>query len=184
MPATTMRGSCKSGWRGRGGRIKLHFISSYCPHLDPIERLWGLMHNNVTHNRCSAADLSHRAPAIPGPLSGLFSSPRRSLGQQRGNDHEVVGEHRGADKQREAFGAFGAAALHAAAAHQHRDASLDAGAEALALFERRRSVAITNCSPPSKEFQQIWFGVGLRWIPLDGKCNRLSGCQNFPDDPF
>ena len=23
-----------------------------CPHLDPIERLWGLMHRNVTHNRC------------------------------------------------------------------------------------------------------------------------------------
>ncbi|HXW22361.1 MAG TPA: hypothetical protein VEK14_05590, partial [Rhodomicrobium sp.] len=24
---------------------------AYCPHLDPIERLWGLMHENVTHNR-------------------------------------------------------------------------------------------------------------------------------------
>jgi len=24
---------------------------SYCPHLDPIERLWGLMHRHVTHNR-------------------------------------------------------------------------------------------------------------------------------------
>ncbi len=23
----------------------------YCPHLDPIERLWALMHENVTHNR-------------------------------------------------------------------------------------------------------------------------------------
>jgi transposase len=32
-------------------RIKLHFIPSYCPHLDPIERLWGLMHRNVTHNK-------------------------------------------------------------------------------------------------------------------------------------
>jgi transposase len=31
-------------------RIKLHFIPSYCPHLNPIERLWGLMHRNVTHN--------------------------------------------------------------------------------------------------------------------------------------
>lgn len=35
-------------------RIKLHFIPTYCPHLDPIERLWGLMHKNVTHNRCYA----------------------------------------------------------------------------------------------------------------------------------
>ena len=35
-------------------RIKLHFIPAYCPHLDPIERLWGLMHRHVTHNRCHA----------------------------------------------------------------------------------------------------------------------------------
>lgn len=39
-------------WLARPGcRIKLHFIPTYCPHLDPIERLWGLMHRNVTHNR-------------------------------------------------------------------------------------------------------------------------------------
>lgn len=35
-----------------GRRIHLHFIPSYCPHLNPIERLWGLMHKHVTHNRC------------------------------------------------------------------------------------------------------------------------------------
>jgi transposase len=35
-------------------RIKLHFIPTYCPHLDPIERLWGLMHKQITHNRCHA----------------------------------------------------------------------------------------------------------------------------------
>jgi transposase len=39
-------------WLARPGcRIKLHFIPTYCPHLDPIERLWGVMHKNVTHNR-------------------------------------------------------------------------------------------------------------------------------------
>jgi len=39
-------------WLARsGGRIKLHFIPAYCPHLDPIERLWGLMHRNITHNK-------------------------------------------------------------------------------------------------------------------------------------
>ena len=37
-----------------GRRIKLHFIPTYCPHLNPIERLWGLMHRNVTHNKCYA----------------------------------------------------------------------------------------------------------------------------------
>jgi transposase len=50
-------------WLARPGcRIKLHFIPPpdqvrgrpYCPHLNPIERLWGLMHGNVTHNKCSA----------------------------------------------------------------------------------------------------------------------------------
>ena len=32
-------------------RIKLHFLPAYAPHLNPIERLWGLMHKHVTHNR-------------------------------------------------------------------------------------------------------------------------------------
>jgi hypothetical protein len=31
-------------------RIKLHFIPAYCPHLNPIERLWGVMHKHLTHN--------------------------------------------------------------------------------------------------------------------------------------
>jgi transposase len=37
-----------------GRRIKLHFIPTYCPHLNPIERLWGVMHKHVTHNKCYA----------------------------------------------------------------------------------------------------------------------------------
>jgi transposase len=37
-----------------GRRIRLHFIPSYCPHLNPIERLWGLLHKHVTHNKCHA----------------------------------------------------------------------------------------------------------------------------------
>jgi transposase len=42
-------------WLSRPGcRIKLHFIPSYCPHLNPIERLWGLMHRHVTHNKTYA----------------------------------------------------------------------------------------------------------------------------------
>jgi transposase len=40
-------------WLARPGRrIQLHFIPSYCPHLNPIERLWAVMHKHVTHNRC------------------------------------------------------------------------------------------------------------------------------------
>ena len=42
-------------WLNKSGcRTKLHFIPTYCPHLDPIERLWGLMHKHITHNRCHA----------------------------------------------------------------------------------------------------------------------------------
>jgi transposase len=37
--------------RRPGARCVLHFIPSYCPHLAPIERCWGLMHAHVTHNR-------------------------------------------------------------------------------------------------------------------------------------
>ena len=40
-------------WLARPGcRIKLHFIPTYSAHLDPIERLWGLMHKHITHNTC------------------------------------------------------------------------------------------------------------------------------------
>ena len=35
----------------QGCRITLHFVPAYSPHLNPIERLWGLMHKNVTHNK-------------------------------------------------------------------------------------------------------------------------------------
>ena len=48
-------------WLARPGcRIKLHFVPAYCPHprsasrLEPIERLWGLMHRHTTHNKCYA----------------------------------------------------------------------------------------------------------------------------------
>ena len=40
-------------WLSRPGRrIKLHFLPTFCPHLNPIERLWGVMHKNITHNKC------------------------------------------------------------------------------------------------------------------------------------
>ena len=42
-------------WLKRPGcRIILHFIPAYCPHLNPIERLWALMHQHLTHNKCYA----------------------------------------------------------------------------------------------------------------------------------
>jgi DDE superfamily endonuclease len=39
-------------WLARPGwRIQLHFVPAYCPHLNSIERLWGLMHRHITHNK-------------------------------------------------------------------------------------------------------------------------------------
>ncbi len=53
-------------------RVRLHFVPAYCPHLNPIERLWGLMHRHTTHNRChasfkdfSAALLAFLREAVP-----------------------------------------------------------------------------------------------------------------------
>jgi len=41
-------------WLRRPGcRIRLHLLPPYCPHLNPIERLWGAIHKAITHNRCS-----------------------------------------------------------------------------------------------------------------------------------
>ena len=34
-----------------GRRVRLHFIPAYSPDLNPIERLWGLMHKHLTHNK-------------------------------------------------------------------------------------------------------------------------------------
>ena len=35
-------------------RVKRHFVPAYCPHLNPIERLWGLMQRYITPNKCYA----------------------------------------------------------------------------------------------------------------------------------
>ena len=32
-------------------RIHLIQLPTYCPHLNPIERLWAVLHAHVTHNR-------------------------------------------------------------------------------------------------------------------------------------
>jgi len=54
----------------RGSRISLHFIPTYSPHPwsasrpKPIERLCGLMHRNVTHNRCYPSFREFRVRAM------------------------------------------------------------------------------------------------------------------------
>ncbi len=42
-------------WLAReGSRITLHFIPSHSPHLNPIDRLWGVKQKTVTHNKTYA----------------------------------------------------------------------------------------------------------------------------------
>jgi len=45
-------------------RIKLIFVPPYCPHLNPIERLWLLMHKNLTHNRCFSSFRTFRSKIL------------------------------------------------------------------------------------------------------------------------
>lgn len=48
----------------KNGRITLHFVPPYCPHLVPIERLWGVMHKNTTHNKTYAKFADFRAAIL------------------------------------------------------------------------------------------------------------------------
>ena len=41
----------KEWLKQNGKNIVLHFIPPYCPHLNSIERVWGVMHENATHNK-------------------------------------------------------------------------------------------------------------------------------------
>jgi len=70
-------------WLAREGRqIRLHFVPTYSPHLNPIERTSGVMHRNITHNRCfatfrdfKAATMAFLIKTVPktGPTSTIRS---------------------------------------------------------------------------------------------------------------
>ena len=51
------RGSChtskivKEFLAGKNARIKLHYLPHYSPNLNPIERLWKIMHEHVSNNK-------------------------------------------------------------------------------------------------------------------------------------
>src|SRR5512132_3191711 len=66
----------------------------------------------------------------------LFGARWFAVPQHFGNPHQVVGQYRRAHQNLETLTAFGPASLHPPAAKQHRDATLDASAKALALLER------------------------------------------------
>jgi len=52
-------------WLARPGcRTRLHFVPPYSPHLNPVERLWGLMHKHVTHNKSHASLKAFRTAVL------------------------------------------------------------------------------------------------------------------------
>ena len=74
-------------------RIKLHFIPAYCPHLNPIERLWGLMHRHTTHNKCygsfkdfSIAMLNFLRDEVPDADRAQYARRQHGRGQPAGTD--------------------------------------------------------------------------------------------------
>jgi transposase len=80
-------------WLARPGcRIKLHFIPSYCPHLNPIERLWGLMQRNLCAIRRRDARFSARTSSSQ--LGALLRFGHRQLPRhlsQELSGHDVNG---------------------------------------------------------------------------------------------
>jgi len=54
MRAITTHGWCRTGWPSRAAASGCTSSRHTAPHLNPIARLWGLMHEHVTHNKCYA----------------------------------------------------------------------------------------------------------------------------------
>jgi len=44
----------QTGWPSRGAGSCCISSRPTAPHLNPIERLWGVMHKHMTHNMCYA----------------------------------------------------------------------------------------------------------------------------------
>ena len=82
-----------------GRRIKLHFIPAYCPHLNPIERLWGVMHKHLTHNNVwPAPSASNLIESAKGQSASTYPALRRSLGPRwryaHSGPHNAIGVER------------------------------------------------------------------------------------------
>ena len=58
-------------------RVKLHFLPPYAPHLNPIERLWVVIHMWVTHNRYYAIDVDFTAEILQ-----FFKAPCLNIGKR------------------------------------------------------------------------------------------------------
>lgn len=72
-----------------GARIKLHFLPPYCPHLNPIERLWAAMHRSVTHNRYYPDEAAFRA-AITAFLGKTLPRKWLKLREQITDNFQII----------------------------------------------------------------------------------------------
>ena len=105
-----------------GRRVTLHFVPAYCPHLNPIERLWGLMHKHLTHNKSYAtyrefaeAALDFLRKKVPKSWREFCNSVTDNFRVINPKDFRVLRE-RGIDmRPREVFEQFSSRAGRAAA---------------------------------------------------------------------
>lgn len=80
----------REGLNQPGCGSRLHFIPACCPHLDPMERLWGRVHKQVTHNR-SHATFKEFGEAV-------LASLRKEVPREwRACCDQVAGDFRGID---------------------------------------------------------------------------------------
>ena len=73
-------------------RIHLIPLPPYCPHLNPIERLWAVMHQHVTHNR-TYSTLKLFTEAILKFFREIISKQWREFRNQVTDNFRVISEH-------------------------------------------------------------------------------------------
>ena len=71
-------------------RLKLHCPPPYCPHLNPIERLWGIMHRHAAHNR-HYGNFRQSAEAIFGFFDKTLPESSESLIDTTADNFRVIG---------------------------------------------------------------------------------------------
>ena len=73
-------------------RIRLIQLPPYCPHLNPIERLWAVMHSHVTHNRHYPTQ-KHFANAILNFMQEVVPKQWRSFRDQVTDNFRIISHH-------------------------------------------------------------------------------------------
>ena len=66
-------------------RIHLIQLPPYCPHLNPIERLWAVMHQHVTHNRAYPTQKQFAQAILK-----VFRKPSQNNGQAFEHNSQII----------------------------------------------------------------------------------------------